>query len=298
VTLGQPSALDGPFPGGREGATVVLHPLLCAEQISPPEIMAMTRGRLRTSLAFFGSKRDWIRVPIVAFLVEHPTAGPFLIDTGFHPSVAVDPKQSLGPVLGRLWNLDMRPEQAVPAQLRERGIDHRDLPLVVMTHLHLDHASGISEFPNATFVLGGGEWAGMHGPRPTMNGYVRKHVAHAVEFREVDYDGPSIASHSTFARSFDLFGDGSVQLLFTPGHTLGHQSVLLRLKDREALVCGDAIYYLATLDDERRGWAMADEHLWRRSLREIQLYRRETPGALIVPGHDAGAWERLADRYE
>ena len=49
------------------------------------------------------------------------------------------------------------------------------------------------------------------------------------------------------------------------------------MKDREALIAGDAIYFLATLENERRGFAMADEHQWRRSLREIQLYRRESP---------------------
>jgi glyoxylase-like metal-dependent hydrolase (beta-lactamase superfamily II) len=78
---------------------------------------------------------------------------------------------------------------------------------------------------------------------------------------------------------------------------MGHQSLVLRLAEREALVAGDAIYFLRTLDDERRGLAMADEHLWRRSLREIQLYRRENPGALIIPGHDQEAWEGLADSY-
>ena len=192
----------------------------------------------------------------------------------------------------------MKPEQAISAQLRARGMDARKLPLVVMTHLHLDHASAISEFTGARFVLGQGEWAAMHAPRPTFNGYVRKHVGHAVDFLEVPYDAPQIDSYSTFARSFDLFGDGSVRLVYTPGHTLGHQSLVLRLRDREALVTGDAIYYLATLENEQRGFAMADEHLWRRSLREIQLYRREHPEALIIPGHDQDAWDTLAPKYE
>ena len=74
--------------------------------------------------------------------------------------------------------------------------------------------------------------------------------------------------------------------------------MILRLKDREALVAGDAIYFLRTLDDERRGWSMADEHNWRRSLGEIQLYRRENPDALIIPGHDPEVWAGLEPRYE
>jgi glyoxylase-like metal-dependent hydrolase (beta-lactamase superfamily II) len=74
--------------------------------------------------------------------------------------------------------------------------------------------------------------------------------------------------------------------------------VILRLKEREALVTGDAIYFTRTLEDERRGWAMADEHRWRRSIGEIRLYRRENPDALIIPGHDPAAWAQLEQRYE
>jgi N-acyl homoserine lactone hydrolase len=297
MAIGQPTPLSGPLEGGREGATVVLHPLLSAQMLSPPGFMALEGGRLSGLTALRRPRGEWLKLPIVAFLVEHPGAGPFLVDTGFHPSVAVDPKQSLGPFFGRLWKVDMRPEQAVSAQLRARGMEAGEIPLVVMTHLHLDHASAVSEFTGARFVLGQGEWAAMHAPRPTLNGYIRKHVAHAVDFLEVPYDTPLSDSYSTFARSFDLFGDGSVRLVFTPGHTLGHQSLILRLRDREVLLTGDAIYFLKTLEDEKRGFAMADEHLWRRSLREIQLYKREHPDTLIIPGHDQAAWDALAESY-
>jgi glyoxylase-like metal-dependent hydrolase (beta-lactamase superfamily II) len=297
VALATPSRLTKPLDGGRQGATVTLHPLVCAKMASPPEFMAMTGGRLAALRSIRAPREQWTNVPIVAFLIEHPGVGPMLVDTGFHPSVAVDPKQNLGPVFGRLYKIEMEREQAISAQLRNRGIDPREVRVVVMTHLHLDHASAISEFTAATFVLGEGEWAAFHSPRPTLKGYIRRHVAHAVEYREVIYSR-AVDSYSTFGRSYDLLGDGSVRLVYTPGHSYGHQSVIVRLKDREALLTGDAIYLLRTLEDQRRGIAMADEHNWRRSLREIQLYRRERPDALIIPGHDPEVWGRLAPRYE
>lgn len=297
MALAAPSRLTKPLDGGREGATVKIHPIVCARMATPPEFMAMTEGTLKALRSISSPREEWLTVPIVAVLIEHPGVGPILMDTGFHPSVAVDPKQNLGPVFGRLYKIDMKPEQAVSAQLRRRDIDPRDVKVVVMTHLHLDHASAISEFTEATFVLGEGEWEAFHSPRPTLSGYVRKHVAHAVEYREVVY-GRSVDSYSTFGRSYDLFGDGSVRLVYTPGHSRGHQSVIARLKGREALLAGDAIYFLRTLEDERRGIAMADEHNWRRSLREIQLYRRENPDALIVPGHDQEVWNELEASYE
>jgi len=299
MALAEPSRLTKPLPGGREGASVVVHPMVGAYTDSPPDFMAMTGGKLATLRKGLGSKKDWVKLPIVAFLVEHPGAGPIIIDTGFHPSVAHDPKQNLGPVYGRIYSIDMRPEQAISAQLRDQqGIDPSDVRVAIMTHLHLDHASAVSEFTSATYVLGSGEWRAFHASRLALNGYVRHHVQHAVEYKEVPYDSPVIDSYATFGRSFDLFGDGSVRLVYTPGHTHGHQSVILRLKEREALVTGDAIYFMRTLEDERRGFAMADEHKWRRSIGEIRLYRRENPDALIIPGHDPDAWAQLASRYE
>jgi glyoxylase-like metal-dependent hydrolase (beta-lactamase superfamily II) len=266
---------------------------------SPPEFMAMTAGKAHAVRKFLMARKDQVKVPIVAFLVEHPGVGPIIIDTGFHPSVATDPKQNLGRVYAAIYNIDMRPEQALPAQLRERkGIEPGDVRVAIMTHLHLDHASAISEFTSATYVLGAGEWRAFHAHRFALDGYVRNHVEHAVEYKEVPYDSPVIDSYSTFGRAYDLFGDGSVRLVATPGHTHGHQSVILRLREREALVTGDAIYYLRTLDDERRGWVMADEHRWRRSIGEIRLYRRENPDALIIPGHDPEEWALLLPRYD
>jgi glyoxylase-like metal-dependent hydrolase (beta-lactamase superfamily II) len=260
--------------------------------------MAMTGGTVKALRSLRSDREGWLRIPVPAFLVQHPSVGNILVDTGLHASVAVDPRQNLGPVIGRLYRFEMEPEQTIAAQLRGLGIDPSKVGHVVMTHLHMDHASAISDFTAATFVLGEGEWDAFNEPRPTMHGYIRKHAAHAVEYREVVYDTRTVDSYATFGRSFDLFGDGSVRLVFTPGHSRGHQSVILRLKDREALLAGDAIYFLDTLEHERRGLFVDDEHQWKRSMQEIQLYRRENPEALIIPSHDDQLWERLEPRYE
>ena len=129
-------------------------------------------------------------------------------------------------------------------------------------------------------------------------GYRHPHFDHAFDWRTVDYDGPLSQGLSPFGRSIDLFGDGSVRLLSTPGHTLGHQSVLLRLRDRDALLCVDAAYLRATIDAEARPLVAADRHLFQRSLREIRRFVEEQPDALVIPGHDAQAWAELDEVYD
>ena len=96
-----------------------------------------------------------------------------------------------------------------------------------MTHLHPDHASAISDFPEATFLVSTAEWeaASDGGQR---DGYVKRQFDHGFDYRLVDFDSDDANSFSGFARSFDVFGDGSVRVVFTPGHTLGHMSVVLQ----------------------------------------------------------------------
>jgi glyoxylase-like metal-dependent hydrolase (beta-lactamase superfamily II) len=261
--------------------------------------MHRAEGRLAAlkALGLRVPREQWEDVPVIAFLVEHPGAGAILVDTGFHPSVAVDSTGAMGRYGGLVFkDIRMEHDQAVPDQLRERGLEPSEVSTVVMTHLHTDHAGAISEFPQATFVLSDTEWEAAAGGRE-LDGYVKRQFDHAFDYRLLDFESAESDSFASFGRSFDLFGDGSVRLVFTPGHTAGHLSVVLRLRDREALLCSDAAYTRSTIEDTRLPYKMEDEHRFRRSLREIQLYAEQTPDALVVPGHDMRAFLLLDRSY-
>jgi N-acyl homoserine lactone hydrolase len=300
ATAAEPRPAELPLPGGREGASVRVHPLMTGRMIGPEAWFLRRDGRLawRRALGLGMTRSEWLELPVPAFLVEHPRAGPVLIDTGFHPSVAVEPRKNLGPVAHILFkDVRMEAEQAATAQLRAKGVEPSRVNVVVMTHLHVDHASAISEFPDATFVVSRAEWAAATS-QGQLHGYVRRQFDHAFDYRLLDFEGPDVESFASFGRSFDLFGDGSVRCVYTPGHTLGHQSVVLRLRRREALVAADAVYLRRNLDEVRLSHRTADDHLSERSLREIRRYARDTPDALIIPGHDWDAWQELDAVYE
>ena len=257
-----------PLPGGRPGATVRLAVLVTGER--------RPKGRLGRGAG------DW--TPITAVLVEHPGAGTLLVDCGLHPSVAHEPAQ-LGRSVTRRIETRMERDQALDEQLRGRGTTVDAVRVVVMTHLHAEQASGASLFPEATFVLDRREWTAAAAGEP---GYHARHVDFPFDWRAIDYDDPSIDAFETFGRAADLFGDGSVRLLATPGHSPGHQSVLLRLAGgREALLCGDAAVTRAELDGgDPPGERPGDEHLHRRSRSELRRFAELTPGALVIPGRE------------
>ncbi|MFL5896373.1 MAG: MBL fold metallo-hydrolase, partial [Thermoleophilaceae bacterium] len=102
---------------------------------------------------------------------------------------------------------------------------------------------------------------------------------------------------ASFGRTLDLFGDGSARLAYTPGHTLGHMSLVLRTKGGEFLIAADSIYTMRTLRESAMPYGPQDEHEFRRSLREVQRYAEQTPDAVIVPGHDIEAFRALAPVY-
>ena len=96
ATAAEPRPAELPLPGGRARAAVKLSPLLTGKMIGPPGWFLREEGRLawRKALGFGVSRRDWLPVPVPAFLIEHPKVGAILIDTGFHPSVAVNPARA------------------------------------------------------------------------------------------------------------------------------------------------------------------------------------------------------------
>lgn len=294
----EPRPAELPLAGGREGAAVRLRPLLTGELLLPPSFIERRDGPLsdlRTWTAVVLRRNATFRTPVPAFLVEHPGAGLVLVDTGLHPACAHG-DQNLGP-FGRAVEIRMEPEQAVSARLRALGHEPEDVAVVVMTHLHNDHASAVAEFPSATFVVDRAEWDAACAPRPWLRGYVPRQFDHAFDWRAIDLDAREVDSFATFSRAIDLFGDGSVRLLSTPGHTPGHLSVLLRLADREALLTADAAYTMRTLAGEARPFVVDDEHVFRRTLGEIRRFVEQSPGLVVIPGHDPDRWAELDDVY-
>jgi N-acyl homoserine lactone hydrolase len=300
VADSQPPAASLPLAEGSPEATVRLHPILCGESLATPGWFYGEKGRgaTRRALGIGVPKSERLRSPIGAFLLEHPTAGRILVDTGLHPSAADRLKANFGRLNAFVFStLRTSPERSVAAWLRERGIDPGELALVLMTHLHVDHASAMSEFPEATFVCARAEWQAATARFGAWWGYAHHQLPPPSRVRTIDFDRDCRQPHPPFRRAVDALADGSVRLLYTPGHTSGHTSVLVRLAERHALLVGDAVYTLRNLREGILPWRMVNEEAYRRSLGELRAYAEQNVEALIIPTHDIGVWEGLQHVY-
>jgi N-acyl homoserine lactone hydrolase len=255
------------------------------ERPGGPKPLAIARG--------FGlhiPRSRWSWIPIPAFCIEHPTAGPILIDTGLHELVATDVGAALGRMAKIAFTIDMRPEWAVPHQLRARGIDPADVRLIVMTHLHYDHASGLSQFPGATVVVDEKVWAGAHRRAGALEGFLPQLFT---------TPGQRWETLPADAGEIDLLGDGTIRLLSTPGHTAGHRSIVLALgAGRELLLTGDAAYSRQTIEDNLLPLLTHDDRAYMSSLATVRDWVAAHPGAPVIPGHDAETWAGLDAVYE
>jgi N-acyl homoserine lactone hydrolase len=255
------------------------------------------RPRIRSALAAIRNLRSpvsaSVQLPLLAFLIRHPSAGVIVIDTGLHPQAIQDLRGDYGLVSG-LFFRTLRPvDGPFDEQLRSRGLDPEDITRVVMTHLHADHTSGMRLLRNARFICSGAEWTAATGPRPALAGYVASHLpaASRVELVDPERDGEP---HDAFLKTIDLLGDGSVRLLWTPGHSAGHLSVLLQTAGRPVLLIGDAVYTMRSLREQLLPMRTVDDRLYLQSIQQIRRYAESHPDALLIPTHDQNAWRQLS----
>jgi glyoxylase-like metal-dependent hydrolase (beta-lactamase superfamily II) len=194
-----------------------------------------------------------LRFPVPSFLVETDTER-ILIDTGLHPERLDD----VGP-------FELEQELSIADQ-----VDLTTLTKVVLTHLHFDHAAGLSLIPaTVPIVVQRAEWAAGHDDAAIQrNFYVPGNYGgteRPVELVDGDHD---------------LLGDGSVLLLLTPGHTPGHQSVQIG-----NLVLGaDVVHFASGLDDHRFPVFGEDLAAQGRSAERLKALR--DAGHTVLPGHD------------
>lgn len=126
------------------------------------------------------------------------------------------------------------PTVSLAEQLAKLNIKPEQVKYVGISHFHADHTGQLGAVPGATLLIGDREWAALTAPRPMAG-------ANVAGFTHWISGGGKVEPQ---AADKDVFGDGTVTILRTPGHTPGHQSLLVRLKDKgPVLLSGDAAHF-------------------------------------------------------
>jgi glyoxylase-like metal-dependent hydrolase (beta-lactamase superfamily II) len=239
-------------------------------------LFALTCGWLTGPTAnFLAGESGRLRVPIPCYFIDHPR-GAVLFDSGLHADVARDPVARLGAPAASFFEMHYAAGEDVAARLAALDIDPGIVRYLVNSHLHFDHTGGNAAIPNADVVIQRREWEAGHDADLIRSNF----------YNPRDYDtGHRVL---TVDGEHDLFGDGRIVCLPTPGHTPGHQSLRVRLDGGEVVLAADACYLRQTLEALHLPAVAHDKKAMRASLAHLRTLR--DGGARIFYGHDPEFW--------
>ena len=217
-------------------------------------------------------------VPVTSFLVSHPS-GKLLFDTGVHCQARLDPLARLGAErMKRLAVKSQAGDDVVP-QLATLGLMPDDIRFVANSHLHFDHCGGNEFFPRATFLV----------QRPELESARRPGFVPGYSPSPIDFDHP--LDYRMIEGEHDVFGDGSVILFPTYGHTPGHQSLRVRAGKQGQIVCAsDACYTRENMDRDVLPKILWDASVMSESLAALRKLHDQV-GATMFYGHDPAHWQ-------
>lgn len=227
-------------------------------------------------------------VPVPFLFIDHPK-GKVLFDTGNAVEVVEGKEEHWGAILAAYDPVMTRQQWCVSA-VKSIGVQPEDITHVILSHLHLDHAGGVGLFPNAKYIVQKDEVHYAYAPDSFMRGaYIRK---------DIDKNADWFYLHGWEDDKFDLFGDGSLVIYFTPGHTPGHQSLAVTLpKTGKLFFAADCCYTDENLEKNilpGLAWNFGDCERTIQRLRHL----RDEEGFKIVAGHDPESWKQYKQAPE
>jgi glyoxylase-like metal-dependent hydrolase (beta-lactamase superfamily II) len=249
------------------------------------KIYALTCGKLKVRKNVFLPQADksvFIELPIPVFLITHPH-GNVLFDTGPHPDVFKDAFGRWGG-LAKAFQPIGDENSGILAQLEKIGYQSDGIRYVVNSHLHFDHAGGNQFFPTATFLVS----------KQELN-YAKRSDNEGKGYYKADWDHP--LKYQELEGEFDIYGDGSVVVIPMPGHTPGHQILIIRQKGQQTIILsGDSVPLQENYNNLVVSRNNYDNEQAIESVKKLYAVV-ESEQAFLVHGHDSEQWWELKNHH-
>jgi N-acyl homoserine lactone hydrolase len=218
-------------------AAAIATPALAAEPVAEVRLYALDCGRYEfKDMGMFSDTGEYDGKPgsLVdpCFVIRHPK-GTLLWDAGLGDKIA---DSASGLTFGGIQGWV---DHKLADQLKTLGLTPADITFVALSHLHFDHTGNANAFPSSTWILDKAElaWATATPPPPAV--------------MPDTFSGYKTAKTQMIDGDLDVFGDGSVRILRTPGHTPGHKSLMVKLRKAGTVILSADLY--ATRDSRKAG---------------------------------------------
>ena len=234
-------------------------------------------------------KSRQITIPVSMWIIDHPK-GLVVFDTGNNVAIIDNCKGYWAPGNCDFLKPSQKREDVIDMQLKKLGYSADKVKVVVSSHSHLDHIGNIQMFPNAIHVLQKKELYQAWFPekfqgRTSPGSFVMADIANAREFNYLELEG-----------DYDLFGDGSIMIYSTPGHTQGHQSMKVKTGSSGTIIISqDAIWMQENLDGYPAGLNYSVQD-YSKSVNRLKMMR-DLEGTQLFMAHDGEQYAAKGGRW-
>jgi glyoxylase-like metal-dependent hydrolase (beta-lactamase superfamily II) len=234
-------------------------------------------------------KSRQITIPVSMWIIDHPK-GLVVFDTGSNLAIIDNCKEYWGEGNCNFLKPSQKREDIIDSQLKKLGYSADKVKLVVTSHTHLDHAGNLKLFPNAIHVmqkkeLFQGWWPEKFQGRTPGGAFILADLEGTRGYNFLELDG-----------DYDLFGDGSVLILSTPGHTIGHQSMKVKTAGSGTIIMSqDAIWMQENLDGYPAGLNFSVQ-AYTNSLNRLK-FMRDIEGTQLFMAHDGEQYKAAGGRW-
>jgi N-acyl homoserine lactone hydrolase len=249
---------------------------MAATQPVAARLVPLEVGRLAMPLSDLTGGPGSITLPVAAWVIEH-AAGTVVFDTGMHRELQTSHDRIAG--LFDSTAIDFSAGEELSTRLANAGFDPLDVDIAIISHLHFDHAGGTAELPDARLVVQQSEWSAGHHPRLIEAGLYNPDdfdIGHDLQLVEGVHD---------------VFGDGSIVCIPTPGHTKGHQALRVELPSGPVVLTSDCVYFGHLLDTMTVPTHAYNREQQLASMAMLVAMRRD--GCRLLFGHDLDQFRSL-----